>query len=542
MTMEADPINDWEMTAASNPVNIVVVGKAGNDKSATGNSILGREVFISKLSPSGVTCTSELQGTILNDGRIINMDLQNAPMTVQLGRGARIQLANAVIETRNTGATIQFGSVDFPAVVARASGAPTRRVHLPAPRPAAENSRGKISVFERLSQPEALTTRRIVNGGKVSVVTINTTTLPTRLFAPGKYDAETPSSGGRPTRRQRRRMNAELRAQHQQLPVHPSNLPALVPEVNVPTRNKFSDLKWVKRNSSTGELKKSFWEQRREAPAPPRRKEPETLSARVYRVLKTVKEKGLKKKKFQRPLVIEARRTPLRERLSFTTERRERRQNQRGEHRGVTPEPYVQGSTAERSRWKGKQVWRPKPRRNEKDRREGGTDLGVTSGEASRRSAPIYKQRQKWAPKKTHNDIPPDGRHLGESSRGSRRLPSPPKEETNFDRSPLVEEVLVPNQEPKIQWRRRSEIRVLEDEGNMQGEDNIEEDEFLEEDKNIQEYLEGDENIEEFMDGNLEEELKEINDTLDMEVVYMVRHANTNDETYYDDDEGDDDQ
>ncbi|PKU60493.1 hypothetical protein MA16_Dca028107 [Dendrobium catenatum] len=61
----------------------------------------------------------------------MQMDLQNTSMTVQLGRGARIQLANAVIQTGKTGATIQFGSVDFPAIVARASGAPTRRAHLP---------------------------------------------------------------------------------------------------------------------------------------------------------------------------------------------------------------------------------------------------------------------------------------------------------------------------------------------------------------------------------------------------------------------------
>ncbi|KAI0494332.1 hypothetical protein KFK09_024466 [Dendrobium nobile] len=68
--MEVDPINDLELTTASNSVNIVIVGKAGNGKSATGNSILGWEAFFSNLSPSGVI---ELQRTILNDGRILNV-------------------------------------------------------------------------------------------------------------------------------------------------------------------------------------------------------------------------------------------------------------------------------------------------------------------------------------------------------------------------------------------------------------------------------------------------------------------------------------
>ncbi|PKU87611.1 hypothetical protein MA16_Dca009783 [Dendrobium catenatum] len=150
----------------------------------------------------------------------------------------------------------------------------------------------RVSVFERLSQPEALTTKRIVNGGRVSVVTTNITPLSTGLSAPRKYDVEASSFGGRLTRRQRRKMNAELRAQQHLVPIHPSNLPTQESEATIPTQNGFIILKWVKRNSSTRELKKYFWDQRSEAPIPPRKKEPETLSARVYGVLKTVKEKG----------------------------------------------------------------------------------------------------------------------------------------------------------------------------------------------------------------------------------------------------------
>lgn len=71
--MEANPINDWEITDASNVVNLVIVGKAGYGKSATGNSILGRDAFYSKLSSSGVTSTSELQETTRTDGLIVKV-------------------------------------------------------------------------------------------------------------------------------------------------------------------------------------------------------------------------------------------------------------------------------------------------------------------------------------------------------------------------------------------------------------------------------------------------------------------------------------
>ncbi|KAL0910275.1 hypothetical protein M5K25_021240 [Dendrobium thyrsiflorum] len=414
----------------------------------------------------------------------IRMDKQDTPITVHLGRGARIQLANTVINTGSTGATIQFGSVDFSAITARTT---VPRAHLPAPQITARDiPQGRISVFERLSQPETLTAKRVVDGRKVSVVTADTTALPRETVTSGIYDAEASSSGGKLNRRQRRKRNAELRAQQLSVPVHPSNIPAQELEATIPTQNGFSNLKWVKRNSSTGELKKSFWEQRREVPTPPKKKEPESLSARVYRVLRTVKEKGLTKKRFQRPLTADVRRTPPRERLSFTrVERRERRNNPLGEHRGVTPELHIRGSTTERSRWKGKQVWRPRPRRDD-ERKEREIDLGVTSGTASRRSASTNKQRQKWVQKKTHDDTYPDGRHLGEFSKGSRRSLTPPKKEVNFDRSPRVEEILIPNQEPEIHWRRRSEVQVQEEEYND-------------------------------------------DDTMEVEVVYMVSHIDDND-------------
>ncbi|KAL0907825.1 hypothetical protein M5K25_022266 [Dendrobium thyrsiflorum] len=420
------------------------------------------------------------------DERKKRMDLRNTPFTVQLGRGASIQLANATINTGNSGATIQFGELQFSLATASAAAVPVycmdtkgpvgrpyttdvaaRHVHPPPRRPqptqaitANEFPQRRVSVFKRLSNSETPATRRVVAGKQISVLPTPTTTLSTGLSMPGRNDAEASSSGGRPSRRQRRRMNAELRAQ-QLLQVHPSTLSAQEPEASVPTQNKFTNLKWVKRNSSTGELKQSFWEQQPQAPIPQKKKEPETLSGRVHRVLKTVKEKGLMKKKYQRPLVIEARRIPSRELPPLVT-REKFKQNLQEAHRGVTLGSRVQESAAERAQQKDKQVWRPRPH----ERRALGkqTSMGVTSGAATQRSAPTNKSHKEWVPKKVLFDNPLDGRHPGESSRESHHQPiASSQEEASFDRSPRIEEFFMPGDEPEIQWKRRSGIRTRED-------------------------------------------------------------------------------
>ncbi|KAK7399417.1 hypothetical protein VNO78_10599 [Psophocarpus tetragonolobus] len=52
---------------------LVLVGRTGNGKSATANSVLGRRAFKSRTSSSGVTRVCELQKTIIKNGPMVNV-------------------------------------------------------------------------------------------------------------------------------------------------------------------------------------------------------------------------------------------------------------------------------------------------------------------------------------------------------------------------------------------------------------------------------------------------------------------------------------
>ncbi|KAL0905810.1 hypothetical protein M5K25_024248 [Dendrobium thyrsiflorum] len=176
------------------------------------------------------------------------------------------------------------------------------------------------------------------------------------------------------------------------------------------------------------------------------------------------------KKKYQRPFINKTARIPQRELPAARVTQEKLKSTPRGEHWSMKPEFRIQESADKRSRWKGKEIWRP--RLPERRLLEKNVRIGVTSGIASQRSA-SNKKRQQWVPKeKVPMTNAYNSRHLGESSKESYCQPtSSYQKEINVDRTPPIEEVSVPHPEQEIYWKRRSEIRVQE---NNEEEDTME--------------------------------------------------------------------